>query len=122
MISIKRCSNANTDHKINRRQYAHTYHLCNVICVADEFVSLPLETQMGIIAHEVGHLLIGKENHSEKEADRVANKFFKIVIRYRDAAYGNDLQYLSVSDLLKVYDWVTENIEVKECIAKRINK
>ena len=114
MISIKRCSNANTDHKISRRQYAHTYHLVNVICIADEFVTLPFETQMGILAHEVGHLLIGKNNHEEKEADKVANKFFKINIQYKDSLYGNDLQFLSVNDMLKVYDWIEDNVDIPQ--------
>lgn len=114
MIAIRRCSNANTDHKICRRQYAHTYHINNVICIADEFITLPLETQMGLIAHEVGHLLIGKLNHSENEADKVANKFFKIHIRYRDTVFGNHLQFLSVTDMLKVVDWLTDNVEIPD--------
>lgn len=112
MVTVRRCTEADKEHKRSRRQYAHTYHVNgNVICVAGEWVMLPIETEMGLIAHEIGHLLAGYTDHSEKEADRLGNMFFKVTIRYRDTIFGDNLQYLSGRDTNKVYGWVLDNVK-----------
>jgi hypothetical protein len=71
---------------------------------------------MGLVAHELGHLLAGHVQHPESEADRLGNMFFGITIRYRDSAYGNRLQYLSGKDTNIVYGWVLDNIVFKSPI------
>lgn len=117
MITIKPCKLADKDHIESLRQYAHTYHIKgNVICVAGAWATLPIGIQMGLIAHEVGHLLAGHVEHAEEEADRLANKFFGITIRYRNSSYGKNLQYLSDKDTNIVYGWVLDNISVPESL------
>jgi hypothetical protein len=113
-VIVRRCILADREHDISTRQYAHVHHVDGrVICVAGSWITLPLETEMGLIAHEVGHLIAGKNHkeHSEAEADKVANKFFKITILYRDTTYGNRLQYLTHRDTMKVYEWVIDNVK-----------
>lgn len=112
MITTRHCKEADGEHKNSLRQYAHTFHHSdNVICVAAAWQILPLEFQMGLVAHEIGHLLHGYTNHSETDADKAANKFLKITIRYKDSLYGDRLQYLSYRDTLATYKWVTSNIK-----------
>jgi hypothetical protein len=112
MISIRKCKAADEEHKISKRQYAHVHHIKgDIICVARDWVNLPIDTEMGLIAHEIGHLLAGNIAHSEEEADKLANKFFKITIRYRNTLHGNNLQYLNYSDTMKVYNWVINNVK-----------
>lgn len=112
MITVKQCELANKDHNEERRNYAHSYHINNnVICVADAFITLPMEIQMALLAHEVGHLLVGHVDHSEKQADKIANKFFKIKIQYRNSLYGNDLQIVSIKDMKKIWEWINKNVK-----------
>lgn len=113
-IIIRRCILADKEHSISERQYAHVHHVDGrVICVAGSWITLPIEIEMGLVAHEVGHLLAGKNNieHSEAKADEVANKFFKITILYRNTVYGDRLQYLTHRDTMKVYEWVIDNVK-----------
>jgi hypothetical protein len=111
VIIIRRCALADRDHKASERQYAHVHHVKgNVICVAGAWVMLPLQSEMGLIAHEVGHLLAGAREHTEAEADRMGNKFFKVTIKYKDTIYGDRLQYVSHRDAMKIYNWVLDNV------------
>jgi len=113
MIIVRHCKEADKEHNYSCRQYAHTYHYNNIICVAKEWFNLPLKNQMGLIAHEVGHLLVNKKHHKEQEADRQANKFFGIKVRYKTFRYGRRLQYLNNRDLILVYRWSLDNIRFK---------
>lgn len=102
MIKLRHCREVDTDHKRSCRQYAHTYHYKNTICVAKEFFDLPIKNQIGLVVHEIGHILVGKANHPERMADRLANKFFGIKVRYSDSIHGKHLQYLNSLDMQKV--------------------
>lgn len=109
MFIIKKCSQADREHNDSTRQYAHTYHHNNVICIAKAWKDLSIDHQIGILAHEIGHLLLRGTDHSESEADIIANKFFDIHIRYKNSKYGNDLQYLTLNDTMNVWDWLNKN-------------
>lgn len=87
------CVVADADHKKNKRQYAHTYHRKNVICLANKFLKLPKKYQLGILFHEIGHLILGPRG-TELQADRAAEGYFKIRIKYKSSRYGKDLQYV----------------------------
>jgi hypothetical protein len=103
---------ADKEHKLSERQYAHVHHAKGyTICVAGAWLMLPLHTEMGLIAHEVGHLLAGETEHTEAEADRLGNKFFKVTVKYRNTVYGDRLQYLSHRDAMKVFNWVLDNVK-----------
>lgn len=111
-IIIRRCALADREHKESERQYAHVHHAKgkNIICVAGAWVMLPLQSEMGLIAHELGHLLAGDKEHTEDEADRLGNKFFSVTIKYKNTIYGDRLQYVSHRDAMKVYNWVLDNV------------
>ena len=112
MIIVRRCVQADKEHKARERQYAHVHHAKgDVICVAGAWLMLPLHTEMGLIAHEVGHLLAGRTKHTEEEADRIGNEFFKVTIKYKNTIFGDSLQYLSHRDTMKVYNWVLDNVK-----------
>jgi hypothetical protein len=103
VIVIKNCREADKDHKEYMSQYAHTFHKGdNVICVARAFWKLPIGHQMGLIAHEIGHILAGEREHREYKADEAANRYFGIDIKYKDSEYGYFLQYLNKRDIEKV--------------------
>lgn len=110
MVTIRQCRGAGIEHNKSLRQYAHTYHIKgDVVCVTAAWKTIPIEYQMGLIAHEIGHLLAGNVEHPEKEADRLAQMFFGIRIRYRNSSYGKRLQYLNDDDTNIVYGWVLDN-------------
>lgn len=112
MITVRQCRLADKEHRHSLRQYAHVHHVKdNVICIAEAWADLPISNMMGLIAHEVGHLLMGETDHSEDEADDAGNKFFRVKIKYRDDRYGDSLQYLSHYDMLRVYEWVLKNVK-----------
>lgn len=101
-INIWHCTLADKDHKKYKRQYAHTYHYKNVICVAKSFFNLPDEHYYGLLAHEIGHILMGKDEHEEYEADMAANEYFGITIKYKNSKYGDFLQYITRKDINKL--------------------
>jgi len=103
-LIIKLCPRADKEHSYSRRQYAHVGHKRGVICVANDFFDLPPAIQMGLIAHEVGHIMVGYQG-TEEDADKAANELFGIKIRYSDFPYGKDLQYLSEHDTIVLRDW-----------------
>lgn len=90
---ISWCPIAQADHKKSKRQYAHTFHRKNTICICKQFLLLPKRNQIGILCHEVGHLIAGPRAN-EEQADIAANGFFRIRIKYRDSKYGKNLQYV----------------------------
>ncbi|MEM4360122.1 MAG: hypothetical protein QXT45_06300 [Candidatus Bilamarchaeaceae archaeon] len=113
LIYIKHCSLADKDHKEYKRQYAHTHHKGpNVICVAKDFWGLPLNHFAGLLAHEMGHILMGEKYHPEYMADKAANKFFGIRIKYKDSQHGEFLQYLNEHESYKVMRWAMEYVVV----------
>lgn len=98
-IELRRCDQANKEHKESLRQYAHTYHKRRgVICVADAFFHLTLNHRMGLLAHEIGHILMGPQYHDEEEADLAFKVKYGIHIYYADSTEGDNLQFLQDSD------------------------
>lgn len=48
----------------DERAYAHVDHHPDVICVAHAFDELPADNQVGILLHEVGHLLCDADDEA----------------------------------------------------------
>ncbi len=106
-IKLRPCPSAEKDYVQSIRQYMHTGHYKDTICYARAYWGLPLRHQMGLLAHEIGHILVlrTKASHYEPNADRAANKFFGITIRYAQMTpWGEDLQFLLPRDITKVED------------------
>lgn len=105
-INLKHCSLAESEHKKSLRQYMHAGHHPFTICYAKAFWKLPPMHQFGLLAHEIGHVVlldlakIG--DHSEPDADWEAEKILGVTVRYKLLSpYGEDLQYLDIVDAAK---------------------
>lgn len=105
-LRIVNCALAEKDHRRSKRQYAHTLHKPNAICVAESFWDLPDSHFYGILAHEIGHVIAAKKglDSEEHEADDAANEEFGILIRYRSTEHGKELEYLTKEDVQRVRD------------------
>ncbi len=89
-IYFKHCKLADKEHTTNKRQYAHTFHYNDGrICVANAFYILPIRLRLGILLHELGHLLGAIK---ELEADRLINKVYGISIKRINTKYGDNLE------------------------------
>jgi hypothetical protein len=91
--TVRLCCEADGAHDLSKRQYAHTFHHKNVICIAKAFNDLPQTWQFAILLHEVGHLLAGP-NSSEDGANKAVEKKSGIPIRYKDGPYGEELEWI----------------------------
>lgn len=90
IIKVIHCKQADEDHKISKRQYAHVGHRSwNKICVAKAFFALPRKIRLGLLLHELGHIF-GADG--EKESDDLAYKIFGIKIKRINTKYGNNLE------------------------------
>lgn len=94
MVKIRQCRKVDIEHSKSKRQYAHVLHYPEVICVARAFYNLPYHHQLGIIFHELGHLIAIKEigEHTEKDADRMIEKYAGVKVKYVDNRYGRRLE------------------------------
>jgi len=68
------CLEADREHEESERQYAHVTpeHGFNTVCVAHAFDDLRTPYQLGILVHEIGHLLGNlyfTSDHSEDDAN-----------------------------------------------------
>jgi len=75
------CANILHRRKSEKRGMAQT-NCCGrrVVCVASQLISQPLLVQLGVLAHEYGHVL--NDTASQAQADRTARKVFGHKIRY----------------------------------------
>jgi len=70
------------------RQYAYTRDLGDgryELGIAPKLLHAPPDRAAGIIAHEVGHLLLmraGRDDHTEREADLAGESALDVTIRY----------------------------------------
>lgn len=88
------CDEVEREHECSARQYAHVFHKgARTICVAKAFWKLPKSYRDGIISHEIGHILAGR-NGNEQDANRMAREVLGARIRYQDSPYGKRLERL----------------------------
>ncbi len=103
-LHIRKCKQADYEHGLHKRQYAHVGHIKDIICVSKEFYRLPIQHSIGIIVHEVGHLLTMKYSRSnnERDANRMAKQYFGVSVKYIDTKYGNRLEYISLATAKRI--------------------
>lgn len=90
VIKVRHCKQADEDHRLSKRQYAHVGHKSwNIICVAKAFYRLPYKIRLGLLLHELGHIF-GADG--ELEADRLAFKLFGIKVKRKNTEYGKNLE------------------------------
>lgn len=92
-IKWRFCPAAEREHKLHKRQYAHSFHFRTTICTCHALWRLPKKHRDAILLHEIGHLLAGKDA-SEEEANRAILRQTGQEIVYIDSAYGEDLESL----------------------------
>lgn len=88
-VKLRRCKQADAEHKKSKRQYAHVFHKDKVICVADAFFDLPRKIQHGILGHEAGHLAGAMD---EKLADKAGSNIIRMKIKRINSKYGQNLE------------------------------
>lgn len=92
-VQWRYCKGAEAEHRRNRRQYAHTYHYADTICVCRALWELPKSYRDGILLHEIGHLLAGPDG-GEADANQAAREVLGTQIEYEDSPYGRKLERL----------------------------
>jgi uncharacterized cupin superfamily protein len=103
---LQHCSWADREHEKSFRQYAHTFHRKNVICVAESFSDLPSQNQFGILLHELGHLAY-PNIEDEQKIDELIYVLSGIRI-YREKT----VETVQTGDLMNAVDYVQKFIEV----------
>lgn len=94
------CSVANEDHLAEDRSFMHTFHEDHQVCVASRGMErLDVPHAVGILLHEMGHLLLGIEAE-EIEIDVVIVDVLGIQIQYDD----EEIQYVDTPDLDKLIE------------------
>ena len=93
-LRVHICKEAEEEHDGNVRQYAHTMHHPNTICLSRAFYRLLSHHKLGILLHELGHLAgaVG-----EREADQLAQEMFGVKVRRVSTRWGEELESVDAS-------------------------
>lgn len=98
-IRVRYCADADREHRQERRAYAHVFHCDDTICLARPFADLPEPYQLGILVHEVGHLLVGP-HADEPEANAAVEQVAQFRVYYRHSSrYGSALEWIAPTDI-----------------------
>jgi hypothetical protein len=102
---VQTCPQADREHRESKRQYAHVHHRRgNVVCVCRAFFRLPWRIRLGLLLHEIGHL-IDPDETNELAVDRLAEAELGIKIYRRDfPRYGDDLECVHEDDIAAARD------------------
>ena len=87
MYVTQRCTLVERDHKNDSRVYAHVFHKPDTICLCRAFDGLEGGHRVGIMLHEIGHLM---SDGGEAEADLWVQDKLDIDIDFR-----NTLQWVN---------------------------
>ena len=82
----------------NTRYYAHVFCRPFTICCSDDLFECPNDIQVGILLHEIGHLM--SQSCLDKDADLWVFDQLNIVIAYTPNASA--LQYIEAEDLERI--------------------
>ena len=83
-IHVRRCALADRHHRKSLRAYMHVNHVADplVICYAAATSKLPRKNILGLLAHEIGHIMSGAA--SQAVADDTALFLFGVPVLYDD--------------------------------------
>jgi hypothetical protein len=87
------CQKAEKEHEKSQRQYAHTFHYPDTVCVCSALWELPKKHRDAILLHEIGHLIVGKDG-TEAEANKAIEEVTGKKIHYVHSSYGQHLEIL----------------------------
>jgi len=92
------CGDADADHARDPRRYAHVGHLPGKVCLASAFVRLPEGFQLGILLHELGHLVLLPRRHAERDADAAGGALAGVTVHRRDYRGAPSLEFVAPRD------------------------
>jgi len=121
-LEISKCKQADREHLRAKRQYDHTFHKPNKICVASAFEALPLTHKVAIIIHEIGHIIAGYSDDKETNeinANICAYMVFDTEIKYIDSPYGKQLEYITpkkVEEIIPLLASVIDGASMKRFV------
>lgn len=83
-VALLPCAEADKEHARSKRQYAHAWHRPRVVCHAKAFSSLPIENQIGILSHELGHCyaITQRLRHTEEDANRLGSFLTGLEVKF----------------------------------------
>ena len=93
-LKVQKCSDIDAEAgprtvQERARMYAHVGHVPGVICIASDFEELPMTHQIGVLLHEIGHVLACKGG--EPQADIACKEKLGVTIQYDGVL---ELQYV----------------------------
>jgi hypothetical protein len=97
MLNLYYCPIVNREHRLSQRQYAHTGHRSNIICIADAIDSLPNNFYYGILLHELGHSC--DVGYGEEAANEAIYEMWGIRIYYVDSEYGKEIEWIKDNNI-----------------------
>lgn len=77
------------------------------MCLAYEFADLPERFRLGLLMHELGHILAGPSK-GEKAANDAIRNYSGVKIHYGPSKYGENLEYISKSDFFRARHTLAE--------------
>jgi hypothetical protein len=101
IITLRHCSEADSDHARSPRAYAHVGHYAHCVCLSRAIVFLPREFVVGILLHELGHLAGGK---TEAVADQLGGALAGVVIQrrtHKGHGIARNLEWIAPRDVNK---------------------
>ena len=106
-IKVEHCKDADREHLESKRQYAHSLHRHGVICVARSFFALPETNRLGLLLHEVGHVLLGnRPAHTEDQANEEVRKASGVTVYYKDGSAGPEVEWIRPQDKRKAREFL----------------
>lgn len=79
-------------HRCNARRYAEVDVARRIFYFAPQVLWLPAANRLGLLSHEIGHVIMGEGSHREADADCAAFDDLDIVVEYDRRWPGKGLQ------------------------------
>lgn len=82
---ISPCKLIERERKTNKLRFAHVAHKPSLLCCSSDVWKQPTARRRGLIAHEIGHMLLmkkGNYDHAEHEADQEVKKVLGLTVKY----------------------------------------
>jgi hypothetical protein len=107
VYTLQSCPLVEREHRESRRQYAHVFHIENQVCCARAIADLPEKYRLGILMHELGHIMAGQRG-SEDAANSAVFRETGIRIYYGG---NSDLEFIDRRDFDKAREILRERFQ-----------
>jgi hypothetical protein len=107
VYTLQSCPLVEREHREARRQYAHVFHIANQVCVARAIAELPEKYRLGILMHELGHIMAGPKG-SEEAANNAVFEQTGIRIYYGG---NSNLEFIDRADFDKAREILRERFQ-----------